>query len=120
LIAQTVSDAQAIVASSNITSADLATLAADHKAIQADLGSSNPKGSMGGPAGSSDDFLSLGGLLGGGTVGMRGPMGIGGRFGVSWAGGPSGNGQVSSTTGSTAHEPMPGPFGGGPFRRWKA
>jgi hypothetical protein len=87
LINKTVTDTEAIVASSNITSADLATIAADQAAIQTDLGSSaTTKGFPGAP---KVGLTNLGELLAGGAggfggfgghVGFEGP-GFGGRRG---------------------------------------
>jgi hypothetical protein len=82
LIDKTISDAEAIVASSNITSADLATIAADQKAIQTDLGLSNPKGLKVGPMGGAVGDPGLAILLAGSAGEMPGHFGKGGMPGM--------------------------------------
>jgi hypothetical protein len=93
LINQTISDVEAIVTSSNITSSDLATLAGDQAAIQTALGTTSPPatpgpgfpGGMGGPV----DGLGL--LLGGGGM-PGGGMFPGGPAGAFPGGGAMGHG----------------------------
>lgn len=123
LIGKTISDAEAIVASSNVTSTDLATLVADRKAIQTDMGSTTTSSSMSGPLRGIDEFMGLGGLLGGQMHGMAGPMGIGARFGgprgsAGWIAASTGSGQSSGAASTAAHGAKAGLLGGGPFGRW--
>ncbi len=130
LINKAISDAEAIRAASALTSADVSTIAADHKQIQTDLGASAPNSSssqgassqgagnsQGVPMDGIGDLLGLGdsfrGLLGGGS--FAGPQGPGsfrglGRGSVSAAsGGPQG-GWMSGTVGG--HALAFGSFGG--------
>jgi hypothetical protein len=96
LIDKAINDAEAIVASSGITSDDLATIAADRKAIQTDLTSADPNGpSESLPeagAGQLLDGLTGGGLLDGGMPGGNVMFG-GGKPGgnVMFGGGFSGS-----------------------------
>jgi hypothetical protein len=88
LISQTISAIEAVVKATNITSADLATIAADRKAIQTNLGSSGTGTTTSDdPAGA--DFLN--GLLGGGPQGglvdQSGLAQGGGNQGGHWGGG---------------------------------
>jgi hypothetical protein len=102
LISQTISAIEAVVKATNLTSADLATIAADRKAIQTDLGSSGT-GTTTSNASAGEDFQN--GLLGGGIQGgpwggvfPGGPLG-GSPQGASQAGAPM---EVRREAGSAA------------------
>jgi hypothetical protein len=84
LISQTISDINAVVQSANITSADLATLAADQTAIKNDLGTSTSGGQTNVTYGMPFPG-PMGGNLGGGRVIVRSGNGfMGGGSGGPW------------------------------------
>lgn len=114
LIDKAISDSEAIVTASGITSDDLANLAADRKAIQTDLTSANPNGPSAGLPGAGagqlldgltgggllDGGMMGGGMVGGGTMG-RGLVGAGASFGGGMVGGPAFGGGFSGPMGQS-------------------